>query len=85
MVPGGDLAKTTRAACLIANHSGIKGLLKQQEKIFSKMYSKRPFVHWYSGEGMEEGEFGEGCELLLDLIKVYEQVELDTGKEEEEG
>ena len=23
------------------------------------MYAKRAFVHWYVGEGMEEGEFSE--------------------------
>lgn len=26
---------------------------------FDLMYSKRAFVHWYMGEGMEDGEFGE--------------------------
>ena len=26
---------------------------------FDLMYAKRAFVHWYVGEGMEEGEFSE--------------------------
>jgi len=26
------------------------------------MYSKRAFVHWFVGEGMEEGEFSEARE-----------------------
>merc|ERR1719249_246247 len=28
------------------------------------MYSQRSFVHWYVGEGMEEGEFAEARENL---------------------
>jgi len=26
---------------------------------FDLLYSKRAFVHWFVGEGMEEGEFSE--------------------------
>jgi len=32
------------------------------------MYSKRAFVHWFVGEGMEEGEFSEAREYPLFTI-----------------
>lgn len=54
-MPGGDLAKVQRAVCALSNTTSIMEAWARLDHKFDLMYAKRAFVHWYVGEGMEEG------------------------------
>ena len=45
--------------CSLSNNTSFKGVLMRIREQFLSMFERKAFLHWYTGEGMEEDEFIE--------------------------
>jgi tubulin beta len=70
------------SATCIANTTALQGLFQRIMDQFSAMFRRKAFLHWYTGEGMDEMEFSEAESNVNDLISEYQQYEAATVDEE---
>lgn len=49
---------------------------------FAAMFRRKAFLHWYTGEGMDEMEFTEAESNMNDLISEYQQYQEATVEDE---
>jgi len=85
VLPEDDVAACSRNVVMIANNTAISRVFSERiSRKFDLMYSQRAFVHWFVGEGMEEGEFAEAREDLGFLEKDYLDVLSEDASDEQE-
>ncbi|CAF3430950.1 unnamed protein product [Rotaria socialis] len=73
------------AATFIGNSTAIQELFKRISEQFTAMFRRKAFLHWYTGEGMDEMEFTEAESNMNDLVSEYQQYQDATAEEEGEG
>ena len=70
------------SATFIGNTTAIQSVFRRIADRFSAMFRRKAFLHWYTGEGMDEMEFTEAESNMNDLVSEYQQYQ-DASAEEE--
>merc|ERR1712167_236332 len=72
------------AVCFLGNSPAVQEMFKRVGEQFTAMFRRKAFLHWYTGEGMDEMEFTEAESNMNDLVSEYQQYQDATAEDEEE-
>ncbi|CAK0814976.1 unnamed protein product, partial [Prorocentrum cordatum] len=61
------------AVAFAGNSTAIQEMFKRVAEYFTAMFRRKAFLHWYTGEGMDEMEFTEAESNMNDLVSEYQQ------------
>jgi len=71
------------SSTFIGNSTAIQDLFKRINDQFTAMFRRKAYLHWFTGEGMDEMEFTEAESNMNDLVSEYQQYQDATVDEEE--
>lgn len=69
----------------VGNSTAIQELFKRVSNQFTAMFRRRAFLHWFTGEGMDEMEFTEAESNMNDLVSEYQQYQEATAEDTYDG
>merc|ERR1711934_1005745 len=78
-IPQADLSAT-----FIGNTTAMQDVFRRISDQFSVMFRRKAFLHWYTGERMDEMEFTEAESNENDLVSEYQQYQDATAEDGED-
>jgi len=72
-----------KSCTFLGNSTSIMEMFKRVIEQFTLMFRRKAFLHWYTGEGMDEMEFTEAESNLNDLVSEYQQYQ-DAGIDDQD-
>ncbi|CAA6657037.1 unnamed protein product [Spirodela intermedia] len=70
------------ASTFIGNSTSIQEMFHRVSEQFTAMFRRKAFLHWYTGEGMDEMEFTEAESNMNDLVSEYQQYQDATAEDD---
>eukprot|EP01054_Gregarina_sp_Poly1_P000265 Gregarina_sp_Poly_1__264@NODE_1064_length_5198_cov_154_646658_g739_i0_p2_GENE_NODE_1064_length_5198_cov_154_646658_g739_i0NODE_1064_length_5198_cov_154_646658_g739_i0_p2_ORF_typecomplete_len441_score42_66Tubulin/PF00091_25/7_5e92Tubulin_C/PF03953_17/9e48Tubulin_3/PF14881_6/1_7e08Misat_Tub_SegII/PF10644_9/1_2e05Tubulin_2/PF13809_6/0_0036_NODE_1064_length_5198_cov_154_646658_g739_i01511473 len=61
------------SSTFIGNSTAVQEVFRRVADQFVVMFRRKAFLHWYTGEGMDEMEFTEAESNMNDLVAEYQQ------------
>ena len=71
------------SSVFVGNSTAIQEAWKRVAEQFTVMFRRKAYLHWYTGEGMDEMEFTEAESNLNDLVSEYQQYQDATADDDD--